>query len=673
MARAFVIRPFGVKKDSTGREFDFEAAQDRLITPALVEAGLSGTTTTEIVEAGNIREDMFSLILEADLVICDITLHNANVFYELGIRHALRRRSTLLIRQKSVDSPPFDVLTDRYLVYDLADADAKTKLVRAIEATLLGERRTDSPIFSMLPDLPEADPAAVRVVPHDFREEVRRARAGRSRGWLRLLAQDVRGQRFERPGLQLIADGQLDLRDYDGAHHTLESIRRIQPDDVAANLALANVYERLHRTDRQEASLVASDQAIERVLAAQTLSLDTQVEALALRGRNRKTRWRREFAGLATVEERRSTGMSQSLRECFDAYRDAFRRNLNHFYSGIAALQMGAIFLDLSETGDDWKAAFDGDEQADAYRRGLAQDVAALRHLVTASADGALARLPANHGDRIWAEGSKVDVLFLTEANDARVVKRYLDIVPLDSPFVWDSIRGQLQLFADLGVRAARARKVIDEVNRKFATASRPITQPIQVPIHVVVFAGHQIDRAARPQPRFPAGRADRARGLIRDGLAALVGEGWETRAFASAAPGGDLLFHEACEELKIRSTVCLPMPAEEFARETFCDLDDWRSRFLTVCARHRERRGDLLELSDQAGLPRWLSGTRLDPWDRGMRWVLQIALAMDAARVTLLTLWDGSPGGTARMVEFARDTGQIDVKVVDARVLTAS
>src|SRR5262245_45762975 len=117
MARAFVIRPFGKKKDSAGREFDFDAVQDRLITPALLQAGLSGTTTGEIVAAGSIREDMFSLILEADLVICDITLHNANVFYELGIRHAMRRRSTLLIKHDgSDDSPPFDVLTDRYLL-----------------------------------------------------------------------------------------------------------------------------------------------------------------------------------------------------------------------------------------------------------------------------------------------------------------------------------------------------------------------------------------------------------------------------------------------------------------------------------------------------------------------------------------------------------------------------
>ncbi len=98
MARAFVIRPFRKKKDGSGKELDFERVHDELIGPALKAANLSGTTTGEIVEAGNIREDMFSLILEADLVVCDITIHNANVFYELGIRHALRKKHTILIK-----------------------------------------------------------------------------------------------------------------------------------------------------------------------------------------------------------------------------------------------------------------------------------------------------------------------------------------------------------------------------------------------------------------------------------------------------------------------------------------------------------------------------------------------------------------------------------------------
>src|SRR5512146_1727375 len=149
MQRAFVIRPFGKKADAAGTTIDFEQVHERLIAPALKDAGLGGGTTGEIIDAGNVREDMFSMIIEADLVVCDITVHNANVFYELGIRHALRKRRTVLIKGRPTsDGTPFDVLTDRYLTYEIDNPRAaKEKLTEAIRAAMVSERPTDSPIF----------------------------------------------------------------------------------------------------------------------------------------------------------------------------------------------------------------------------------------------------------------------------------------------------------------------------------------------------------------------------------------------------------------------------------------------------------------------------------------------------------------------------------------------
>ncbi len=153
MQQAFVIRPFGKKKDTSGTEVDFERIHEKLIAPALNDAGLGGGTTGEIIEAGNVREDMFALIIEADLIVCDITIHNANVFYELGVRHALRKRRSVLIKGGPVsDATPFDVLTDRYLPYDVGDPGAaRVALATAIRATLASDRETDSPVFKMLP------------------------------------------------------------------------------------------------------------------------------------------------------------------------------------------------------------------------------------------------------------------------------------------------------------------------------------------------------------------------------------------------------------------------------------------------------------------------------------------------------------------------------------------
>ena len=71
-----------------------------LIRPAMAQAGLTGGTTVEFIQQGNIRADMFEQLLVADLVIADISIHNANAFYELGIRHALRDKRTFLIKSK---------------------------------------------------------------------------------------------------------------------------------------------------------------------------------------------------------------------------------------------------------------------------------------------------------------------------------------------------------------------------------------------------------------------------------------------------------------------------------------------------------------------------------------------------------------------------------------------
>src|SRR5918912_2075903 len=126
--RAFIVRPFNPRG-----EIDFNRVQRELIDPALQRAEIAGDTTQQFVEAGNIRVDMFEQLLLADLVIADISVHNANVFYELGIRHALRSRQTILIRAKvtrprsdrtAEDEVPFDLRTDRYLEYDYTNPAA---------------------------------------------------------------------------------------------------------------------------------------------------------------------------------------------------------------------------------------------------------------------------------------------------------------------------------------------------------------------------------------------------------------------------------------------------------------------------------------------------------------------------------------------------------------------
>jgi hypothetical protein len=519
----------------------------------------------------------------------------------------------------------------------------------------------------MLPTLPEADPSNVVVVPLDFREEVNRAQASKAKGWLRLLSEEVRGQRFQWEGLKLVGKAQWDVYDYDGARQSWEAIRETYPNDVVTNLALANIYERLYCKAQEPGLLEASEQAIDRVIGGGAASRDQRAEALALQGRNKKTRWRLEFSELKTADERRKAAMNRSLLRSYEAYRDAFFEDLNHFYPGLNALQMGTILLALAAT-DAWGDAFETDDEADDYRKNLEKQVSSLRSIIPTSVAAALRRMPDGDPDRIWAEINNADVLFLTEAKrERRVIGAYRDAVRKDKLFAWDATRGQLALFADLGVQADLAQKIITEIDGRFADR-----QPVErcKPVHLVVFAGHRIDAPGRSESRFPGGQEIQARGLIYETVKGLLDDEHAVIVLASAAPGADILAHEVCVELGVTSIVCLPMPPEDFARSSFENLYAWRTRFLDLQKDHK-----VLVLSDREGLPRWRHGSGVDPCQRGNQWIMKLALTWGAERVTLVALWDGKKvgdtlGGTAHMVKLAEDAGTVHIKRIDATQL---
>src|SRR4029450_1864408 len=252
--RAFVIRGFGEKAG-----VDFDWVHQELIEPALTRVGLEGGTTGLIIEAGNIRADVIHELVMADVVIADVSIHNANVFYELGIRHAVRNRATVLIRAR-IDDVPFDLKGERYLSYDqTAPGDEVPRLVQTLRETLANER-IDSPGFQYVPSLAEGSRAALLEIPRDLAEDIDQAREGKWAGDLRLIAEEVVGLRFEEAALRSVAQASAYIGDDDGAREAWEKIRAAHPDDFQANRALSDVYRRLGNP-------VASDQAIERALS----------------------------------------------------------------------------------------------------------------------------------------------------------------------------------------------------------------------------------------------------------------------------------------------------------------------------------------------------------------------------------------------------------------------
>lgn len=106
MKKCFVITPFG--KTPEEKEL-FSAVFDIIIKPVLTDLGYEvNRADTNPENVGNITKNIMRDIIESDLAIADMTNANANVFYELGIRHALHRCATILIIQKGT-SIPFDL------------------------------------------------------------------------------------------------------------------------------------------------------------------------------------------------------------------------------------------------------------------------------------------------------------------------------------------------------------------------------------------------------------------------------------------------------------------------------------------------------------------------------------------------------------------------------------
>lgn len=110
--------PFGTKHDAAG-PVAFDAVYKQIIAPAIEAAGLDALRADEEAGGGIIHKPMFERLILCRFAVADLTTANANVFYELGVRHAARPGSTVLIFAEGRGQLPFDVAPLRALSYRL--------------------------------------------------------------------------------------------------------------------------------------------------------------------------------------------------------------------------------------------------------------------------------------------------------------------------------------------------------------------------------------------------------------------------------------------------------------------------------------------------------------------------------------------------------------------------
>ena len=640
----FIVRPFGTKNG-----IDFDRVEKDLIRPAMDKVGLTGGTTGEFIEQGNIRTDMFEQLLIADLVIADISIHNANTFYELGIRHAFRDKRTFMIKSKG-DDVPFDLKTDRYLPYDAAHpAAAVDALANALRATL-DSQKADSPVYQLLPGLESAEVTKFLVLPSDFREEVERGEAEKDSAGLQLLVAELDGFAWRATGLRLIGHAQFRLKDWQGAKVTWTKVRDYDDVDFEANCLLATIHQRLK-------DLVESDQAVERALQNEDIAPAQRAEVQALMARNAKSRWEQSWAKAADTETiQKSALTSPYLEKAFELYRQGFVEDRNHTYSGLNALAMVTAITELAQVQPTtWEDGFDTKEEAAQKLKTLKEARADLAVGVKLAVESRQVALLRKEEADVWNEISRADLVFLTSARPSRVAQAYQRALAIAPDFAKDAVRRQILLYRPLGLLKENTQAALDTL-----AAVDQEQKPSEMPPCVVLFTGHRIDAPDRPTPRFPAAKEAEARAMISDAVTKIkANAGGNLFGLSGGASGGDILFHEVCEELNIPSQMYLVLPKNDYVKASVADSGpSWVERFNRLYDKLKPK---ILSESDR--LPRWLRAKKgYDIWQRSNLWMLYSALYLSQERLTLVELWNGSsgdgPGGTEDMVERAKDRG---------------
>ncbi len=161
----FVVMGFGEKtaytKDHTPRVLDLDATFEAIIEPAVENAGLRCIRADQMLNSGLIDTRMFEMLLRADLVVADISTGNVNAVYELGVRHALRPRATIIMQEDQgvfhFDLSHVSTFTYHHLGSDIGSREATKKkeaLQELIESIMVTPTR-DSPVYEYLKGLNE--------------------------------------------------------------------------------------------------------------------------------------------------------------------------------------------------------------------------------------------------------------------------------------------------------------------------------------------------------------------------------------------------------------------------------------------------------------------------------------------------------------------------------------
>jgi tetratricopeptide (TPR) repeat protein len=669
---AFVIMPFGKKKGSDGSLYDFNAIYTQLIKPTLEEAGFEPFRADEETTSGDILTDMFQELLLADLCLVDMSIDNANVFYELGIRHAFRKRGIVHI-QAGRAYMPFDVFNVRTIPYHITpeglpdpefierDKAAIARVTRDTWASDLDA--VHSPIFNILTGLSEPDRQALRTPLatgfwreyNEWRQRVTVAQRQKRIGDILLLTEEIRNPLIKE---EAIGEAGRALANMGRNELALDQYRKgLEVNPRNGNFRRQEAFN-LNRVGRVDEAIVK----LESLLA----DTPNDSEAMAYLGRIYKEMWVESWKWVKDDKKRLKTAFDSYhwLLRAADTYLKAFRIDLNQTYPGVNAFTLSTMLVELADKFEDPQSP---DPEIAWVRENLPDLKGSLIFALEAYID-------SDRAD-YWTLVSMAELKTLTAPSIQEVVRSYRKALTASrrNTFFLQSSLGQLEMIKSLDMRrdfVEAGIQVIEEELRRMNKEEPPADdrsklkseEQLQRDGYIFLFSGYMINHPRKVEDHFPSEKEQDIRNAIMAVLEKHKAGRDDIAVTTGMDAGSEIIFVECCVERGIHVHAYFPFAEARYIREFVSPGgESWVDRF------YKMRNHPLVDefyQPDQVGPPKEGDNAH----ERNNRWALYSALGRGVDKVRLIALWDGKNEQSndldvhlvKHMVDLMRETGGV-------------
>jgi hypothetical protein len=177
-AVCFMIMPYGRKPtqaepDQGPGTINFDALWERVYLPVLSDLGYDAVRADQDAGALIINQ-MIERLYFSELVLADLTAPNGNVYYEVGIRHAMQEKGCVLLAADWA-RPLFDVAQMRSIRYPLSEGEiteqTAEKAQEAIRGAIAELSEGPSPVYTALNGYPDnVDQSRASAIQDQLRE-----------------------------------------------------------------------------------------------------------------------------------------------------------------------------------------------------------------------------------------------------------------------------------------------------------------------------------------------------------------------------------------------------------------------------------------------------------------------------------------------------------------------